>query len=708
MQGPKNYLQEVQRFTTSQYWNSGVRITSGVMVPLLVMAHEGWLSVGIPFLFGALFVSLTDTPGPIHQRRNGMLAAVVLNTFTVLITGVMYHHAALLLCEVIVLSFFFSLLGIYGARAGAVGTLALVIMLIQMSPLRQEHPIGVNALLTAGGGLWYTTFGLLLNRLQPYRLVEQALGESLILIAAYIRARAAFYLPDGEDADTYNQVMQQQIEVIKSQTQLRELIFKTRQFVGDAGPKSRSIMMIFLESLDLFEEAMYSYQDYAAMKAVLPPELLLKTGQLIEKFVVELEHIGLSIQAGIAVKNMPSISDALASQRQAAESFDAQAPGIQGQQHVDALEQTAENIHGMVSRLRKIAQYSRMEAYDPDRFPDQELEKPPASDPFSFSLLAENFTFRANHFRYAVRITVSLIIAFIVSALFSLSHAYWVMLTVLTILKPVYNVTRRRNIQRVLGTLGGVLVGTFILFLATNTTVLIIIMILCMIMAYSLLRVNYLGFVVFLTTYILITFHFLNPVQFQQLIGERLIDTLIGSVIAALTSRFLFPVWQQFNIQPAMKKMLAANTAYFQAAWNALQSPLAHRRQYSAARNEAIVALTNLSDSFQQMLAEPGQTGHASAVHQFVIANLTLTSRISALSLIDVESVNDAEAWTKKIINALQQANMHLESGDFSNVFKAPSAPSAPPKNSNAFSILYSLASDVNGIAQRTAATAEN
>src|SRR5690349_8693835 len=107
----REYLQEIQKFTTSQYWNSGVRITAGVLIPMFLMISQDWLTTGIPFLFGALFVSLTDTPGPIHHRRNGMLAAIALNTFTALVTGYTHDHQLLLLTEVVVFSFSFSLFG---------------------------------------------------------------------------------------------------------------------------------------------------------------------------------------------------------------------------------------------------------------------------------------------------------------------------------------------------------------------------------------------------------------------------------------------------------------------------------------------------------------------------------------------------------------------------------------------------------------------
>ena len=105
----KDYLQEVQKFTSSQYWYSGWRITAGVMVPLLVFILTGKLSIAVPFLWGALFVSLTDTPGPVHHRRNGMIAAIIANTSVVLLTLVTKEYQALLIIQIIVLGFFLTM-----------------------------------------------------------------------------------------------------------------------------------------------------------------------------------------------------------------------------------------------------------------------------------------------------------------------------------------------------------------------------------------------------------------------------------------------------------------------------------------------------------------------------------------------------------------------------------------------------------------------
>ena len=295
----RDYLQEVQKFTSSQYWYSGWRITAGVMVPLLVFILTGWLAVAVPFLWGALFVSLTDTPGPIHHRRNGMIAAILLNTSVVLLTTITKEYQALLVIQIVVLGFFLTMLGIYGGRAGAVGTLALVVMLLNLLSINEEYNTLQGSLLIGAGGCWYMLFSMMLHGIRPYRPAEQALGEHLIAIAGYIRARATFYREGADLTQCFHRVMKEQSEVREIQTQTQELLFATRRFVGDASPRSRALMMIFLDSLDLFEETMYSYRDYDDIQKSLDTSgLLNKYYGLILELAAGVEYIGIAIQGG--------------------------------------------------------------------------------------------------------------------------------------------------------------------------------------------------------------------------------------------------------------------------------------------------------------------------------------------------------------------------------------------------------------------------
>lgn len=692
----EDYLKEIQKFVTSQYWNSGVRITTGVLIPLLVITFNNWLPVGTPFLLASLFVSLTDTPGPIHHRRNGMLAATLLNTLVVFISISLREYPVLLLSTVTVFSFFFTLLGIYGSRAGAVGTLALIIMLLNMSPQVHHTDMTSSVILTATGGLWYTCFSMLLYRLQPYRLAEQGLGEYLITIADYLRARAAFYKTSTDLAVSYNRVMQEQVTVLNIQNQVRELLFKTRQFLGDASPKSRSMMMIFVEATDMFEETMYAYQDYNVLRQHLQDsDILHKFYKTIIEIVAEIEYLGLTVQAGLEVRKVPVDRIYVDSLKTSIDKLRQEFSTQEEHRTLYALEQIISNLQGIASRLVKIALYTKIEAGI--KTPETIDIATRSTRRFELSLLKENLTFKSNQFKFALRITLAILIGYSVSSLLSLSHAYWVLLTIITILKPVYNLTRKRNIERVVGTLVGVLLAAALLLLTSNNVVLFVVMLLSMLMAYSFLRIYYFAFVCFLTLYIIITFHFLNPAEFRKLIGVRLVDTVIGSVIAAVASRFIFPVWQRKNIKGLMEDVLETNIKYLEEAWDIHAKKKTDTRIYDEARNEAIVSITNLSESFQQMLAEPVDTKESSLVHQFVIATHTLTGRISALTEKDVNAVSDSSV-KDTIITMLRNS---LENLNYPSSTRNSKSDLKDLASTSTVSVIYSLALDLGSITRK-------
>ena len=703
----RDYFQEIQKFTSSQYWYSGWRITAGVIMPLFVFIFMGQLSIAVPFLWGSLFVSLTDTPGPIHHRRNGMIAAIVLNASVVLITAFTKEYQSLLVIQIIVLGFFLSMFRIYGSRAGAVGTLSLVVMLLNLLSMNRDYSTLQGGLLIAAGGCWYMLFSLLLHGIRPYRPVEQALGEHLIAISDYIRARASFYREGADLSQCFQRVMKEQGDVRTIQNQTQDLLFKTRRFVGDASPRSRSLMMIYLDSLDLFEQTMYSYQTYEKLhKSLENTGLLNRYYGLIHELAAGLEHIGISVQMGNVVKSHFDITRRISDVKQVTDKHIEKTTEPDKIQGLDTLIKILNNVQEISNRINRLILYTRMEADTANTFEmAQKVTRIAATQPISLKILRENLTFRSGTFRHAIRLTVAMIGGYGVSLILSLSHTYWVLLTIVTILRPAYMLTKQRNIERVAGTLVGVIIVSAILLFISNTTVLLVIMILSMLLGYSLLRVHYFTFVVFLTIFLVISLVFLNPLEFQSLIRERLIDTLIGSVIAFLASRFIFPVWGHHEIGDSMQKMLEANRQYFLQAWMAVKTQQSETPAYALARQDAIVSLTNLSDNFQQMLSEPSQSDQAQLIHQFVIANHMLTGYIAALSdeeLTTEQTANEElEELTKAISSELQGAEDNLRHSHSRTDLHPPPDTPLSIQSLTHLSMIFSLAHDIRKISAR-------
>src|SRR6478752_6775876 len=98
------------------------------MIPVLVSAYLGHLSMGTAFALGTMCVSLSDNPGPLHHRQNGMNISIVLIFITAIITGFSVAIPWLLAIELLLFSFVFSMIGGYGTSASSIGWEKLFVM----------------------------------------------------------------------------------------------------------------------------------------------------------------------------------------------------------------------------------------------------------------------------------------------------------------------------------------------------------------------------------------------------------------------------------------------------------------------------------------------------------------------------------------------------------------------------------------------------
>src|SRR5690606_33482149 len=103
------------------------------------------------------------------------------------------------------------------------------------------------------------------------------------------------------------------------------------------------------------------------------------------------------------------------------------------------------------------------------------------------------------------------------------NNGYWVVLTMMVILKPGFSVTKKRNYQRVLGTIIGGTIGGLILYLIPNQDVRFIFMVFFMVICYSTQRIYYFISVITMTPFVLIMFSFVSTLSSQNIIFERVI-----------------------------------------------------------------------------------------------------------------------------------------------------------------------------------------
>lgn len=620
-------VKEAGYFFYSQAFADGFRTTFAIVLPALIGSYTNRFDTGLTVSLGAMCVSLTDAPGPILNKRNGMAFCAAFAFLVSVLTGFARLNPYLMGLEIVAVTFFFCMFTVYGARATSVGNAAVLVMVLTMDKPLLPNAVLPHALLVLGGGLFYLFTSLLLYRIRPYRPAQRALGECIREIAAYLSIRTDFYNVSTNLEADYKRLVAQQVVVNEKQDLVREVFFKTRQIVEEATDESRKLVFTFVETVDLFEDVTATYYDYKSLR-----RLYGETGaldlfyQALKKVVNELNAVGLAVQGNTSFHKSFDYTEEIKNLKAKVDAIKSLTPS---QKMV--LIKIVVNVRNLLSGLEKIEQYfvagvkRRKTGVDHSHFVTHQ-----PLDPIIFR---NNLNVHSSAFRHAVRVSIACIVGYGLTRLLHYgTHSYWILLTIAFILKPAYGLTKERNVQRIIGTLAGGALGVSMLLLIDNKTALFFMMVALMIATYSFMRINYLAMVVCTTPYILILFSFLGA-EYQHVIRERVLDTLIGCAIAFSASSFLFPKWEAEQVTEYMRDIVKANAAYLHKVIVALSGRNVSVLEYKLARKEVYLASANLSAAFQRMLTEPKNKRSAeSQLQQFVVLNHLLFSNVASLA----------------------------------------------------------------------------
>ena len=666
-----NYTSELKKFVTSQYIYSGVRIALAVVIPSIILAYLGVLKQFFLFPLGTIFLALTDMPGPFHRRRNSLILALFFYFSISLVAGLLKDFPILIFLEIIIFGLFFTMLGIYGKRLDIVGSLTLVVFAIFIDGAPGVHSALWNACVFSLGAAWFFIVFLLVTVLKPYKLAEQMIGENYIELGKYLRLKSQFYLKNPDFEAIYSQIFGLEVRIKEHQEATREVVFKTRQMVRESTSTSRLLMQLFLNSFDLHEMLILSTNDYKKLqKSFGDKEILEKINLYLNKLSNELINIGISIQGGMKASPIINISDELHQLHE--EFFELRNKEMNAETlenfmilrqiflRITEISDEIQTIYKLKTQNIKLVK-SLSTGLDLEKFVTKD-------EKLNHIVFINNFSLKSNHFRHAIRITLAMMIGYAISKFqfLNIHKVYWILITILAIMRPAYSITKRRNILRIYGTVAGAIVGFVIVYYITNPIVLLGIFLVCLMLTFSLLKDKYAWAVFFMTVYIFLIFDFMKPGNFNDIFLERLFDTLIAAVIVFLVSYLVLPVWEHQKNKTLILKYIKANDKYFNRIIDILNQKNIEIQDYKMSRKEAIISLANLSDNFQKMLSDPkDQQKNLENIHLFVTTAHLFTAYVASLSQYALKGENyseiDLSGWKNKINNELIIAKSILE-----------------------------------------------
>ena len=637
---------EIKSFFFSQYFSDGLRITIGVLLPSLIFAQFDMLPLGLTLSLGAVCICGVDTPGPTRYKRNAMLICNILLLLVAITTGFARLNVYTLGLEVVLFSFFFSMLTVYGARATAIGTASLLVMIFMMDKALEPSEVLKYAIQVTLGGVWYMLLSLIFFSIRPYRAAQQSLGENFSDVVKFLRIKADFYLPETDIDANYGKLVSQQIKVSEHQDQVREILFKSRIVVKESTHASRVLLLTFIDLIDMFEQIMATHYDYKEIhRRFNNSDILKNIGYLLHKMADELENEGYAILANSRyriIKNFNPELELLKLQIDETVGEDASGSNL-------VLKKILINLRDLNQKIADIGKYyNSKSAEDLIRKTDNvELVKFVNHQDYAPHIIFDNFTFTSAAFKHALRVCLVCLTGFVITKSDGLlellndftgkrivfgHHSYWVLLTIIVILKPGFSLSKQRNIERVIGTLIGGLLGVLVLTFVHNKTLEVVLLMFFMIGAYSFLRVHYITSVILMTPYVLILFRFLG-VGHLDVAEERIIDTILGAVLSFIASYLLFPSWESQQLQVSMNKVLDANIKYLITIAQNLVGKTVTVTDYKLARKDVFVNSANLSAAFERMTSEPkSKQRKAKDVHKFVVLNHILSSYMSTIA----------------------------------------------------------------------------
>jgi len=292
------FKNKLENFIYGEALADGIKTSIAIVIPPIVAGYFGELYTGVTMSLGAVLAHMTDTPGPFKERRNFLWLSVLFIFIISFLTKTINHFEYVLGLFLIVVVFSSNMLAVWGQRASALGMVIMMSMVMNMNDLRDDlNAFQIASFITAGA-IWYSIFSLAISTFRPYRMAQQNLADTMIHIAEYIRKKATMFDKDSNYDDIIKKLIDEHVIINEKQNLVRELVFSNKRLVKDQTPIGRSIVFIYSDLIDIFENITATQYDYKSIREEYgDTKAMRKIYNMMNKIAHELKMIAYHINS---------------------------------------------------------------------------------------------------------------------------------------------------------------------------------------------------------------------------------------------------------------------------------------------------------------------------------------------------------------------------------------------------------------------------
>ncbi len=617
MKTSHNIVQETLK-DLSEYFNStdfskAILLGIALTIPILVGVKLDVLQIGVTITIGAMLASPSDVSGSIRHKITGILLATLLAMLVSFIGGYLHLSLWILFPILGVLMFSISYIAIYGFRASLISFSGLLALVLSFSNVGTEMQPYERTLLIGIGGLWYASLSLLRHLIFPKAPTEYYLSKTLHLTADYLRTRGEL-VENKNRAELLKKLLKTQTELTTTHETLRDILISSRTGSGKSDYEGKR-MLIFAQLVDMLELAMAHPVNYS------------KTDTLFKKKPGQSEDFQGLLFAMSDRLNI--VSEYLSKPKKLPKNSTIETYLQKVREDVFTSEEIYDEDLLMLRNLYKYQkeQVNKIEKIewllsDPDRrqipfIKSEDAKRFLTKQNYDFEVLKENFNLRSPIFKHSLRLATMTMIGYGVGMIIEVQNPYWILLTLIVIMRPTFGLTKQRSKERTIGTLIGGVLAVAIVLITQNTIVYGILAITSLVIAFSMVQRNYKA---------------MRPDIFS-VIQYRVMDTLIGAGLATLGNMLLWPAWEIQSMQKTLVATVKANRIYLEEIIDFYNKKGDVSDGYKVARKKSFLEMSDLSSAFQRMTQEPkSRQKNLDKVYELAMLNHTFLSSLASLS----------------------------------------------------------------------------
>ncbi|OMQ21118.1 YccS/YhfK family putative transporter [Serratia oryzae] len=513
---------------------------------------------------------------------------------------------------------------------------ALVAAIFSLS-MAGHVPIWHTPLLYLVGTLWYGLFTWFWFKLWKEQPMRESLSPLYIQLADYFEAKYSLLTQHIDPETALPPLLQRQQKVMD----MISLLYQQVNFLPHANSQEQKrLQRTFQVALDL--------QEHITVSLHQPEEVQ----KLVEQSQAE-AIIRRNAQV-IAGRLRIVANDILYHRRSTRFSMKSELAALEkvATQHAD--NPVGQFCFYHFSRIARLLR-SQRPLYQRDLMADQ------ARLPF-WPAVVSYLSWKSNALRNAARLGIILAVGSSLGMIFNLPKPYWILLTIMLVSQNGYNATRVRIQHRALGTLAGLAIAAGLLQLQLPEHLTLSIMLAITLAAYLILRKNYglavMGFTV--TAVYTLQLLALNGTHF---LVPRLIDTLIGCVLAFGGSIWLWPQWQSGLLRKNAHQALERDQTALRLL---LQEQEADPATQAYARMQVNQAHNALFTSLNQAMQEPGfESNYLADMRLWITHSQFIVEHLNALTILarehDTLTPEMAKEYLQSCEIALQSCQQRLE-----------------------------------------------